>query len=185
MDAQEAYLTPAERDQLLDLLEGSQRESLESLNGVSDAGWSYQPAPGRWSVGNIGEHLMLSETILFGGVDRAIQAGPNPQWQLETKGKTEFLWRVLLNRYERVEAPEVAMPKGDLRRSDVIDEYVRARALTIGFVKGTAYPLKAHTCEHFFWGVFSAYHWLLHLVLHNQRHNQQMIEVKADPGFPH
>ena len=136
MNAQEAYLTPAERDQLVNLLEHSQRESLESLNGVSNAGWFYQPAPGRWSVGRIGEHLMLAESILFGGVDRAIQAGPNPQWQLETKGKTEFLWRVLPNRYQRVEAPEVAMPKGDLRRSDVIDEYVRARTLTIKFVKG-------------------------------------------------
>ena len=98
---------------------------------------------------------MLAESILFGGVNRAIQAGPNPHWQLETEGKTEFLWRILPNRRERVEAPDVAIPKGDLRRSDVIDEYIRARALTSEFVERAAHPLKAHTCEHFFWGVFS------------------------------
>jgi hypothetical protein len=47
-------------------------------------------------------------------------------------------------------------------------------------------PLKEHTVDHPFpiFGTLNAYQWLIYIPLHNMRHDQQIAEVKASPGFP-
>jgi len=47
-------------------------------------------------------------------------------------------------------------------------------------------PLKEHTVDHPFpvFGTLNAYQWLIYVPLHNMRHDQQIAEVKASPGFP-
>jgi len=46
--------------------------------------------------------------------------------------------------------------------------------------------LKEHTVDHPFpvFGTLNAYQWLIYVPLHNMRHDQQIAEVKASPGFP-
>ena len=62
---QEAWLLSGEREELLDLLRESERESVSLIDGVSEASWLVQPASGGWSVGQIVEHLSISEGILI------------------------------------------------------------------------------------------------------------------------
>ena len=54
------------------------------------------------------------------------------------------------------------------------------------FVKDTQLPLKEHNSEHPFpvFNRLNAYQWLLYIPLHNLRHDQQIAEVKATPGYP-
>jgi hypothetical protein len=51
-------------------------------------------------------------------------------------------------------------------------------------VRETQRPLKAHTAPNPFFGDLNAHQWLLYIPLHHLRHNQQIAEVKATPGFP-
>ena len=185
MFADEAYLSSTEKSDLIELLTKSKEQTSMLIASLSDEGWHYRIGPERWSVGLIMEHLAFAEVFLFKNAEDTLAGTANPKWMEETRGKTEFLWRVVPNRFQNVSSPEVAIPLGEVARAEAIDRFGSARAKTIDFVETTDLALKAFTSEHFFWGTVNAYHWLLHLVLHNVRHNQQMLEIMANRDYPH
>jgi hypothetical protein len=184
--ADDPRLTSEERAKAVKLMLDSQKETLAAIETLTDAQWTYKPAPEKWSVGEILEHIMLAEGLLFGAVERALAAKPNPDWEAKTKGKTEFLERVMVSRERRATAPESIVPTGKLPRAELIKRYQEARAKSLKFAEETEVPLKAHTLDHPFpvFNTLNAYQWLIYIPLHNLRHNQQIAEVKASPGFP-
>jgi len=186
LQASDPALTPAEREHAVQLLENSKKEFLSMVEGLSDAQWNYKSAPDRWSVGETAEHIVLAETLLFGGVQRAVDSPPNPDWETKTRGKTEFLEKVMVDRSHKAKAPEPIQPHGQLSREEVIQHFNEVRAHTMQFIEQTDVALKEHTADHPFpiFGTLNAYQWLIYIPLHNMRHNQQIAEVKASPGFP-
>ena len=185
MSVDEAYLNSAEKSDLIELLTQSKEQTSMLIDSLSDEGWHYRTSPERWSVGLIMEHLAFAEVFLFKSAKETVAGTANPKWMEETRGKTEFLWRVVPNRFRNFSSPDVAIPLGKIERAEAVDRFDSARAKTIDFVETTNLALKAFTAEHFFWGTVNAYHWLLHLVLHNVRHNQQMLEIMANRDYPH
>jgi hypothetical protein len=186
LHAADATLTPAERAHAIQLLQDSQKEFLALVDGLTDAQWIFKPAPDRWSVGETSEHIVLAEGGLFAGVQRAVAAAPNPDWETKTRGKTEFLEKVMVDRSHKAKAPESIQPQAKLSRDEVIQRYKEARARTLKFIEETEVPLKEHTADHPFpiFGTLNAYQWLIYIPLHNMRHNQQIAEVKSSAGFP-
>ena len=57
-------LTPAEKDRALQYLESTKRNVLEATEGLSQAQWNFKPAPDRWSVAQIMEHIAASEDFV-------------------------------------------------------------------------------------------------------------------------
>jgi len=64
--ALDARMTDVERAELVDLLLGSEREFMQELEGVNERQWSFKLGPDRWSVGEVVEHIVLADGILFG-----------------------------------------------------------------------------------------------------------------------
>lgn len=182
----EGKLLPEERAKAVKLLKDSQAATLAALEGLSDEQLKFKPAPDKWSVLEVAEHIMMAETLIFGAAERAAAAPVNPEWATKTKGKTEFLEKALLNRQGKAQAPESIVPTGKLSRAEVVAKYKEARAKTLKFAEETNLPLKAHTFDHPFpiFGTLNAYQWLIYVPLHNMRHNQQMAEVRAHANFP-
>jgi uncharacterized damage-inducible protein DinB len=185
LNAAEPAITPEERAKAIKLLQDSQKEFLDSVEGLSEAQWTFKPGPDRWSVGETAEHIMLAEGSLFGQVEKAIASPPNPEWEKKTGGKTELLERVMVDRSHKAQAPEAIRPQG-LSQADVIRRYKESRAKTQAFARDTGVALKEHTAEHpfQFFNTLNAYQWLIYIPLHNMRHDQQIAEVKASAGYP-
>jgi hypothetical protein len=179
-------LTSEERARVLKSLEDSRKELLDAVENLSDAQWSYKPSPFKWSVGEVTEHIALAEDLLFGAVERALAAKPDPDWETKTKDKNELLERVLPNRTGRAQAPEVIQPHAKMTRAEIMARFKESRAKTIKFAQQTDLPLKAQTLDHPFkiFSTLNAYQWLSYIPLHNIRHNKQIAEVKASEGFP-
>jgi len=186
LHASDGAITAEERAHVIQLLQDSQKEFLSLVDGLTSAQWNYKPGPDRWSVGETAEHIMLAEGALFSGVQRALASPPNPDWETKTRGKTEFLEKVMVDRSHKAQAPESIQPQSKLTQEEVIRRYMEARARTLKFAKETQIALKEHTAEHPFpvFNTLNAYQWLIYIPLHNMRHDQQIAEVKADPGFP-
>jgi DinB family protein len=186
LHAADPALTTAERAHALQLLEDSQKEFLALVDGLNDAQWTFKPGPDRWSVGETAEHIVLAEVMLFGSVQRAVDSPPNPDWETKTRGKTEFIEKVMVDRTHKATAPEAIQPHAKISREEVIQRYKEQRAREIQFAEDTQVALKEHTVDHPFpvFGTLNAYQWLIYVPLHNVRHNQQIAEVKASPGFP-
>src|ERR1700684_3505017 len=106
MCAADAHMTAEERTKAIGYLDESRKEFLAAIDGVTAEQWKWKPAPERWSVGETAEHIVLAEASLFGNVQKAIASPPNPAWEVKTKGKTEFIERVMAPRLGKATAPE-------------------------------------------------------------------------------
>lgn len=179
-------MTNEDRAKVIKYLKESHQQLLDSVEKLSDAQWNYKQSPERWSVGQTVEHIYLAEGLLFASVQKALQAPANPDWETKTKGKTEFLEKVMVDRSHKATAPESIVPQSKYTRAELMQLLKEARAKTLKFTQETQLPMKEHTLDHPFpvFGTLNAYQWLIYIPLHNLRHNQQVEEVKADPGFP-
>jgi hypothetical protein len=186
LQASDANITAAERAHVIKLLQDSQKEFLSLVDGLTEEQWNYKPGPDRWSVGETAEHIVLAEGGLFAFLEQAMAAPPNPDWETKTRGKTEFIEKVMVDRSHKAQAPEPIQPHGKLTHEEVIQRYKAVRAKTMKFAEENEVALKEHTADHPFpvFGTLNAYQWLIYIPLHNMRHDQQIAEVKASPGFP-
>jgi hypothetical protein len=184
--ASDAHMTTEERTKVLHWLEESHQEFLASIDGVSEEQWKWKPAPERWSVGETAEHIVLAEALLFESVKKAMSSPPNPAWEEETKGKTEFIVQVMAPRLGKAQAPEPIVPRNGLTLAQVKERFEQQRAEIVKFASDTNLALKEHTVVHPFpiFGTLNAYQWLIYIPLHTERHDKQIAEVKATPGYP-
>ena len=183
-------MTDAERAKAVQLLKDTRQEFLDYVEKLTDEQWSFKPAPvdgrERWSIAECAEHIMLSEALIFGRVEAALAAPVNPDWQTKTAKKTEILLRYLPDRSGKATAPEAIQPKSKLTRAEIMARYKELRAKTLKFAETTDLDLKSHTQDNPFpvFGTLNAYQWLIYVPLHNNRHDQQIAEVKTYPGYP-
>ena len=184
--AADAHMTAEERTKVLNWLEESRKEFLAAIDGLSEEQWKWKPAPERWSVGETAEHVVLAEAGLFGNVQKAIASPANPAWEEKTKGKTEFIERVMAPRLGKAQAPEPLVPKGEMTPAQVKQRFEKQRAEIVKLATGTEVALKEHTADHPFpaFGTLNAYQWLIYGPLHTMRHDKQIAEVKATAGYP-
>jgi DinB superfamily len=184
--SEDPNMTAEDRAKVVKLLNDSHKQTLDLMEGLSEAQLKFKPAPEKWSVLEVAEHIYLAEGLLFGNVQRALAAKENPEWETKTKGKTEFLERVMVSRDRKATAPESVVPSGKMTRDELIAKLKESRAKTLKFAEETKLPVKAHTLDHPFpvFNTLNAYQWLIYIPLHNIRHNKQIEEVKSDPKFP-
>jgi len=182
--APDAKMTRAERAELIDLLNRSQKEFLDAVESVSDAQWTFKAGLDRWSIGEVAEHLVLAEAGLFATATKSLAASADGQWTA-TLSKTDLLKRALPNRTTKVDAPQEIRPRGDMTRAQVMARFREQRARTLAFAQETEAPLKEHTSPNPFFGAINAHQLLLYIPLHNLRHDQQIAEVKTAPNYPH
>ncbi|HEY6270640.1 MAG TPA: DinB family protein [Terriglobales bacterium] len=178
-------MTAEERVHVVRLLKVSEKGYLSLIADVNQVQWNWNPEPDRWSVGQTAEHIMQSEVILSRRLQHAIESPANPDWQRKTAGKAELLERVMADRGQKAIAPEPTRPQGQ-SREEVVRRFKDVRMQIIKFAEETQIPLEQYTAEHPFpvFGTLNAYQWLLLVPLHNMRHDQQIAEVKAAPGYP-
>jgi len=184
--AADAHMTAEERMKVLNWLDESHKEFMAAIDGVTAEQWKWKPAPDRWSVGEVAEHIVLAEKLLWGAVQNAVNSPPNPDWETKTKGKTEFIERVMAPRLGKAQAPESIVPKGEMTPDDVRATFDKQREAIVKFARETDIELKQFTLEHPMpvFSTLNAYQWLIYIPLHTMRHDKQIAEVKATPGYP-
>jgi hypothetical protein len=177
--------TKADRDALVAQLTRTQDLFLKSLDGVSDAQWAWKPAPDRWSVGEVAEHIAKAEDLLRGRVEGMLQQpAAGAELLAKTKGKDDVILQVLPDRSRKFTAPEPLVPKGSFpNKPALIEAFKAARATTIALASGPA-DLRAVANADLPIGESDGYQGLLFLSAHSERHTKQILEVKATAGYP-
>src|ERR1700685_1644247 len=74
-----AALTPQEREAALKQFAATRDNFLKSISGISEKQWTFKPAPDRWSVAEVAEHITVSETGIFGVVQKAMESQATPE----------------------------------------------------------------------------------------------------------
>lgn len=177
--ADSATLSSSERAEILDLLERSRRELEELVAKTPDELWAKKPAPDRWSVSEVVEHLSLTEPLLFGLGQQSLAAPADANWASVEGGiSTDAFVGQMTDRSQKFNAPEPAQPKGGMSRADALARYGGARIVTEEFVRRTDAAVKKHVATMPF-GKMTVHQLLVMIGAHNLRHNQQIAETLA------
>src|SRR5271166_2340271 len=83
-------LSSEERQTALKSLQDTHDAFLKSIAGLSEKQWKFKPAPDRWSVAEVAEHITVSESMIFAMVQSRIMTSPAaPEKRAEVAGKDE------------------------------------------------------------------------------------------------
>jgi hypothetical protein len=177
-------LSAQDRQKATDHLDQTRKDFLASISGLSEAQWKYKPAPDRWSIAEVAEHIAISEETILGIVtDRVLKAPPAPAG--EAKVTDEKVIQTVTDRSGKVQAPEMLKPVGKwASQAELTQAFEQRRTKTIDYVKTTQDDLRGHAGPHPMLGSLDGYQWVLLLSAHSARHTAQIEEVKADPGYP-
>jgi uncharacterized damage-inducible protein DinB len=181
-----ATLTPEERASALKNLQTTHDKFLQSIAGLSEKQWTFKPAPDRWSMAEVAEHITVTEGAIFGLLQKQIMTTPaTPEKRDQVKGKDELILEKVPDRSHKVQAPEMLRPTGRwATEADLTKAFEETRKATMDYARTTNDDLRDHFFDHPVLGALDGYQWLLLISAHSARHTAQIEEVKADPNFP-
>jgi len=184
--AQSTTLTAEEREAALKHLQTTHDAFLQSISGLSEKQWRFKPAPDRWSVAEVAEHITITESTIFGMIQKQVMASPAaPDKRPEVKGKDETILTAVPDRSHKAQAPEFLKPTNRWANHDeLVKAFEEERKATMDYVKTTNDDLRDHFAPHPVFGPLDGYQWILLISTHSERHTKQIAEVKADPNFP-
>ena len=174
-----------ERRQVLEQFAASEAHLLRLIEGLSPEQLRFRTAPGRWSIGEIIEHVVAVEQRISRAIAKMVAQASTRTERPDPAEKDESLWRGVTDREKRLQAPEPVQPAGRfLVVLEAVEELRGTRARTVEFVSITDADLRGYTIPHMAFGEIDLYQWLIVLSLHGTRHAAQIEEIKADPAFP-
>jgi hypothetical protein len=176
-------VTQAEKDKALQYLETTKKNVLEATKGLSEAQWNFKPAPDRWSVAQVMEHIAASEDFIRGMLKEKVMMAPAGEPGRDVKKTDDAVLAMVPDRTTKAQAPEPLVPTNRFGSPEgAIKHFVESRATTEDFLK-TASGLRDHVTDSPL-GKLDGYEFVLFIAAHSERHTKQINEVKADANFP-
>jgi hypothetical protein len=182
--AQGQSLSQADRDRAMKYLEDTKQGVVDATKGLSPAQWNFKPAPDRWSVAEVTEHIAAAEDYLFGMVnDQVMKAPPRPAGE-DVKPIDDMVMMAVPDRSQKRQAPEPLKPTNRYGSPQAsLKHFEDSRAKTEDFLSKHD-DLRAHAVDSPLGKKLDGYEWVLFIAGHSERHTKQINEVKANPNFP-
>jgi hypothetical protein len=175
-------MTPIEREFAIKQFDQTSERLQSILHGLSRDQLLYCPEPGRWSIAENVEHLVVVEKRLVGAMDKLLQEPPDLSKRCAIEDE-EVIWQVGTV-VERVQSPAHSLPVLRWPADALLPEFETTRQRTREFTSTINGDLRHHFMPHFLFGLLDCYQWLLLIGAHCNRHSTQCEMVKASPGFP-
>ncbi len=186
MAADGGTLSDAERHFLIEQMEMSKKAFLASIAGISEAQWTFKPAPNVWSVQECAEHIVLSETFISGMAQQALKTPVVPRPEKSNAEVDLQLATMVQDRSHKATAPEPIDPAGraaSLTPSSAVKAFTEKRDQNEEYVKTTSDELRTHVVQGPT-GQMDPYQILVLMATHTARHTEQIKEVQANANYP-
>jgi len=176
-------LSAEDRAAGLAYLEKTRAGVVDAAKGLSDAQLNFKPAPEKWSVAQVLEHIASAEDLLMGMANQAMAGPPRAEGE-NVKEIDALILAALPDRTQKRSAPEPLIPTNRYgSAAEALKHFEESRAKTVALVKDGK-GLRAHATESPLGKNLDPYEWALFIAAHSERHTKQMLEVKANPAFP-
>jgi uncharacterized damage-inducible protein DinB len=176
-------VTPTERDRAIRYLADTRDRLADAVKGLSDAQWKFKPAPDRWSVAEVVEHIAVVEELVVTNMLGKLDQAPAGAADRDPKQVDAIVLAKMPDRSTKVQAPQQIQPTGRWTPQGALDHFLASRVQTTQIAKSSP-DLRGHVIAHPVFGPMDGYEWVLALAGHSERHTKQILEVKADPNFP-
>ncbi len=177
--ASAAGMSQTDRDHVVAHLQMTGSWLADEVSGLSPAQLNYRYAPGKWTILEVLEHLVIAEPMYLDGIRKSIAQAPAKSEKPSTDAA--MLWYGI-DRTNRQKTQKDEEPVGKLKDAQAgLDSFRKLRASILEYARTTDDDLRAHLFTD--WGVDS-YQGILGISTHSQRHILQIREIKAQPGYP-
>jgi uncharacterized damage-inducible protein DinB len=177
-------LSQADRDAALKYLEDTRKGVEDATKGLSAAQWNFKPAPDRWSVAEVTEHIAAAEDYLMGMITEKVMKAPARKTPEDTQAIDSMVKQAIPDRSHKAEAPEPLKPTNRFGSPEAsLKHFAESRQKTEEYLSKTD-DLRAHAIDSPLGKQLDGYEWILFVAGHSERHTKQILEVKADPNFP-
>ena len=183
-------LNEPDRGRILSELQASRNQFLDSIAGLSPAQWSYKAGPDRWSIAEVSEHIVAAESYMGGRMtDYVLKSKPDAakaaaRLPMNSKIDEKVLVQ-LRDRSVKATAPGEITPKGIYKTpQEAVAAFEGAREKTVAYVKDTNEALREHFYQPLPGVELDGVQGFLFLCGHNERHVEQIEEVKQSAGYP-
>src|SRR5262249_40889878 len=184
-------LQPGDLDQARRYFDQTRNRVVEATGDLSDAQRKFKPAPNRWSIGEILEHMVIVQERILGPIREQWAQGPAPSPDRDNGRVDAIVLEKIPDRSIKAKAPQVIEPTGTCTVAASLDRFRRNYERLNEFVE-SAPDLREHVLESLplkfvtngEYQTMDGYQWALTVAAHDQRHLVQIMEVKADPNYP-
>ena len=175
-------ISSTEREFAIKQLDQTRDRLLGTLRGLSREQLLFQPEPGRWSVAENVEHLVVVEKRLLVVIDKALQAPAD--FSKQCAMSDDEVIRRIGTVAQRVQSPSHSVPEMRWLAEALLQEFAATRQQTRDFTNAVDGDLRHHFFQHFLFGDLDCYQWLLLIGAHCNRHSAQSEAVRDSPNFP-
>ncbi len=174
--------TEKDREFALKYLNDTKDDFVKQLTGLSEAQLNFRAAEGRWTIGEIAEHIIVVESALM-GMFNAPTAKRSFGADVPRVADTAIVLAIT-NRGQKFTAPEQVRPNGRWKtRDELLSNFEKTRGATIEWMKANKEDLRS-TFVRSPMGMVDSLQAMLFLTGHSDRHLAQLKEVKSDQKYP-
>lgn len=184
-------LTPEEIDRAKRFLQQTHDELVAATRGLSEAQWKFKPAADRWSIAEIVEHVATVHSVVVGPVSQRLAEAPAPPRERDYRRADSLVIEGFPNRTARFKGPDALQPAGRVTPAESLEALAQGNAELLRRLENApdlrghaidSAPMKAISNGEY--ETMDGYQWILAAAGHAARHTGQILEVKAEPGFP-
>jgi hypothetical protein len=184
-------LTPGELEQARVYLQQTGNYVVGATKGLSDAQWYFKPTPECWSIAELVEHMVAVQELVLGPIREQLAQTPASAVSPDHKQVDGLIIHQFPGRQNKFQAPEPVRPSGQLEPLATCQRLLKNCGRLTEYLESTpdlrhhlreSPPLKAVSKGAF--ELMDGYQWVLAAAAHTERHTKQILEVKADAGFP-
>lgn len=177
-------LTDEERKMAIEELAKTQERLTSTVGGLNDEQLNFKATPESWSVAECVEHLAISEGMIGGMLEGALQTPADASKRDSVKITDADLITMISSRDEKVKTGEAFEPSGKFgSHAESVKAFTDKRGEHIEYLKTTQDDLRNHYGQTPF-GTVDGLQILLFMSSHTERHVKQMEEVIAHENFP-
>ena len=170
-------MSPHKQSEVVQALETSRRELQVALEGLSDEQAKLPPGPGRWSVLECLEHIVIAERRFVGWLENPESAPPPPA----NKEKETALVTQVSSRERKAQAPPPGVPTGRFTTlAEATRAFDTARAHSIAFATEKGSQLYSLCARHPFFDLLNGTELMLMMAAHCRRHIAQIRETRSE-----
>lgn len=168
--------------ELIDHISAHRRDVYAAVAAVPEQLRERHPAPGRWSVAEVLEHLSLIERRVAALLTAQVVAAraKNIRSETETSSVVASFQNIerVTDRRNKIISPEVVRPSGTLDARASAQALAESRALMMTALQNAdGVALGDLEATHPVLGALDMYHWIVALGLHDARHAAQIRET--------
>jgi uncharacterized damage-inducible protein DinB len=174
--------------EILRFIEQERQKLIAGVENLSQTQFDFRPTDETWSVGEILDHLYLSESgvakIIKMNVSRAAKSNAAPESAASDWGTSLDQYKIE-NVTRKLKAMEQIVPRSRLAKNEILASLSRSRAELVEAAQAAAdYDFAQMDFPHPLLGALNLYQWVRFIGKHELRHLNQIEAVKLDANFP-